>query len=193
MVRRVRKRILTHANNVALNGITKGQVAGDGDQDVNRGSRADAGADDADKTSWRVVLDLVDDGEHLEYVSRSLPQPSASTHILMASIRKDHHRQTAQGSHRSLPRYKPDGTPSTFVVHSKVVNHQDDQIPNRKQRHQARILERIQLLGEAQRDKEDDKEDRDPEPAVRQKVPASIPGPKRCGHGGHQITDNDHV
>ena len=77
--RKRRTEVHTHANNVALNVVAKGQVAGDGNKDVHRGSRPDARANDADKTCRRVILDLVDDGEHLNHVSKHSPITKTQT------------------------------------------------------------------------------------------------------------------
>lgn len=59
-----------HHDDVAQNGVAKGQVARDCDQDVDACCGSDAGRYDTNDAGWRVILDFVDDGEHLRFVSR---------------------------------------------------------------------------------------------------------------------------
>lgn len=58
-----------HADDVAQDVAAEGQVAGDGDKDIDTRCGTDAGRDDPDNTAWRGILDLVDNGEHLAGVS----------------------------------------------------------------------------------------------------------------------------
>jgi len=52
---------LTHADNVALNGVAEGKITGNGDQDVDGRRGPNAGANDTDNAARRIVLDLIHD------------------------------------------------------------------------------------------------------------------------------------
>lgn len=65
------REILTHGHNVSNNGITKSDVPGNGHQDIDRCRGPNARPNNSHNAGWGVVLDFVDDGEHLRRVSHS--------------------------------------------------------------------------------------------------------------------------
>jgi hypothetical protein len=66
------------------------------------------------------------------------------TNILVAGIRKDNDRETAKSSDSSSPLYISDFASICHCVSlAKVIDNEDDKIPNRDQGNDAGILERV--------------------------------------------------
>lgn len=61
--------ILTHGYDISNNGVTKSDVSGNSHQDVNRSCGPNAGCDNFHHARRRVIVDFVDDGEHLKKIS----------------------------------------------------------------------------------------------------------------------------
>lgn len=60
---------LTHGYDISNNGVAKSDVSSNGYQDVNRCCGPNAGRDNSHQARRRVVVDFVDNGEHLEKIS----------------------------------------------------------------------------------------------------------------------------
>lgn len=56
---------LVHPYNVSSDVVAEGEVARDGDNDIDCACGADGGDDDGGDDFWAVVPDFIDDGEHV--------------------------------------------------------------------------------------------------------------------------------
>jgi hypothetical protein len=127
---------LTLSNNVAGDIVTKSQVASDGNEQVDTAGTANTGQDDRGCPAGAVVLDLVENGEH----------------VLMTCVGKDDDGETSQDRNDTLVRHDTDIALETHVIaFCKVVNNQHDEIANRDKSNDAGVLERVESAEEGKR------------------------------------------
>jgi hypothetical protein len=124
------------SDNVASDVVTKSQVSSYSNEQIDTAGTANAGQNDRGGPEGAVVLDLVENGEH----------------VLMAGIGKDDDGETGQDRDDTLVGHDTDIALETHVIaFCKVVNNKHDQITDRNERNDAGILEGVESAEEGER------------------------------------------
>jgi hypothetical protein len=117
------------SDNVAGDVVTESQVSGDSNEQIDTAGTTDTGKDDRGGLEGTVVLDLVENGEH----------------VLVTCIGKDDDGETGQDRDDTLVRHDTDIALETHVITlCKVVNNKHDKIANRDESNNAGVLEGIE-------------------------------------------------
>lgn len=98
----------------------------------------------------------------------------------------------AQGCNRSRPFDDPNVAWVGMSVYREMIDYQNDEVADRDQSNDARVLERIQTSQEAQGDNQEH-ESSNPEVPVKQVRRVPVVANKAQDHSRHQVSDNDHV
>ena len=124
---------LTLSDNVAGDIVTESQVASYSNEQIDTAGTTNTGQNDRGGPEGAVVLDLVENGEH----------------VLMTCVGKDDDGETGQNRNDALVRHDTDVALETHVIAlCKVVYNQDDKITNRDESNNAGIFERIESAEE---------------------------------------------
>lgn len=144
--------VLTLGDDVAGNVVSKRQIAGNGHQKVDEASRSNTGHDNRRCPEVRVVIDLVQDGEHLVKSQQRLRLNEAcNTYILMASVCKDNDWKAGKSRNNAFPLHKVDiASLCHRVALGKVVNNQDYKVANRDESNNTGVFERVESSQEGQ-------------------------------------------
>lgn len=142
--------IRTHADNVPSDGVSKGEITGDGYKDVDEGSDSSACHHNTGCPEVGVVADFVEYRKHLVELSADMKLSqkmyvmSSWTYILVASVREDNDRKAAERGYSALP---PDHSDYASILHrisfNKVRNDKNDQITDRDQGDHACIFQGV--------------------------------------------------
>lgn len=121
------------SDNVAGDVVTKSQVSSYGNEQIDTAGAANTGQDDRGGPERAVVLDLVENREH----------------VLMTCVGEDDDGKTGQDRDDTLVRHNTDIALETHIVAlCKVINDQDDEIANGDESDNASVLEGIKFAEE---------------------------------------------
>lgn len=172
------RRVLCH--DVSANLVSKGQVARDGDEDIDEARGAVGRAEHRGGAEVRIVRNLVEDTEH----------------VLVARVGEDDDGEGGERGHDAGPFEDAQGrlvvSVGEGVVFREVVDHQDDQVPDGDQGDDRGVLERVQPAQEGEGD-DDQHEGGDPKvPVEHERTQAVLVG-EPANHPRHQVPDDDQV
>jgi hypothetical protein len=148
-----------HGDDVTRDVGAVGEVARDGDEDVDAASSADGGDYDGSSAEGGGEGYFVKNGEHLcslaLFLTIKKPQIEGeeNTYILVTSIRKYNDRKTSQCLHRALPfPYVNFTSIDECVAFDEMREDEDDQVANCDEGYNGGVLERIEAAQEGEGD-----------------------------------------
>ena len=167
-------------DDIAPDLVAKGEIAGDGNEDIDGPCRADGGQDDRAGMKVRVVGDLVEDAKH----------------VLMARVGEHDDGERGQRGNSTGPGEDAQGRRIVAigqrVMRGEVVHDQDDKVADRDERDDRGVFERVEPAQKRERNDHQHKGGH-PEVSVDQKTRETVLVGEAEDNAGHQITNDDQI